>query len=177
MKRTLFSIAAILCASLVFFSCSKDDNSTVVDAQALTSFIDVQNANWGVTKDGNGNPDGLGYIASWNTDEITQEITDNGAVWIYYSFDDGNSYELAPSLSRSDENGNIFDFLAESGTNNGGYVTLTALKYTGNTNQAPKYTDPRLLVKIVSIPSSLYQAHKNVNKEDYNEVKRVFNLK
>lgn len=172
MKRTLFSIAAILCASLVFFSCSKDDNSTIVDAQALTSVFEVKNTDWQTSSAING------YDVTYNLTEITQDITDYGAVWVYYSFDDGISYELAPSLDRTDSKGNTFDFLAQTGTDNqGGYVVLSALKYTGNSNQAPQFSNPNILLKVVSIPSSLYQANKNVNKENYNEVKRVFNLK
>lgn len=173
MKRTLFSIAAILCASLVFVSCSKDDDTPYVDAQALTTVFEVHNSDWKATSDG------IGYATDkYDESEITASINDQGAVWIYFSFDDGNTYELAPSLSRSDINGNIFDFLAESGIDNvGGFIQLTALKNPGNTNQAPNYSSPNLVIKVVSIPSSLYNAHKNVNKEDYNEVKRVFKLK
>lgn len=174
MKRTLFSIAAILCASVVLFSCSKDNDPVYPDdSQALTSVFEVKNSDWATT-------DG-GFDVSFTLNEITGSITDNGAVWIYYSFNNGVSFELAPSLSRTDDSGNLFDFLAESGTDGSGadesgFVTLTALKYSGNTNAAPNFS-PNLLVKVVSIPSSLYNAHKNVNKEDYNEVKRVFNLK
>lgn len=170
MKRTLFSIAAILCASLVFVSCTKEYN-TINDAQALTSVFEIRTSDW--------KPSDLGFTTSFYMDEITPEITDQGAVWIYFSFDNGNSYELAPSLSRSDANGNIFDFLAESGTDpdNSGFIFLSALTYTGNTDVAPTYSNPPLVVKVVSIPSSVYMAHKNVNKENYNEVKRVFNLR
>ncbi|GAB3347446.1 hypothetical protein GCM10027566_01780 [Arachidicoccus ginsenosidivorans] len=171
MKRTLFSIAAILCASLVFVSCSKNDDTPYVDAQALTTVFEVHNSDWKATTDG------IGYTVKYDEPEITASINDKGAVWIYYSFDDGNTFELAPSLSRSDASGNIFDFLAESGIDNvGGFVTLTALSYANNTNKGPNYSGPNLVVKVVSIPSSLYNAHKNVNKEDYNEVKRVFKL-
>ncbi|SEA12465.1 hypothetical protein SAMN05192529_108162 [Arachidicoccus rhizosphaerae] len=171
MKRTLFSIAAILCASLVFFSCSKDNN-TVVDAQALTTVFEVKNSDWQTSSVVSG------YEVTFDMTEITASITDQGAVWVYYSFDNGISYELAPSLQRTDASGNTFDFLGQAGTDNqGGYVVLTALKYTGNSNQAPKFSNPNIVVKVVSIPSSLYQANKNVNKEDFNEVKRVFNLK
>jgi len=173
MKRTLFSIAAILCASLVFVSCSKNDDTPYVDAQALTTVFEVHNSDWKATTDESGNDC---FLITYDETEITSEITDKGAVWIYYSFDDGITYELAPSLAQMDKNGNMFDFTASSGTDDkGGLVTLKALKYTGNTTQAPNFS-PNLVVKVVSIPSSLYNAHKNVNKEDYNEVKRVFKL-
>lgn len=173
MKRTLFSIAAILCASLVFISCSKDDNHYPDDSsQALTSLFEVRNSDW-LNND-------LGFDVSFNLDEITRSITDQGAVWIYYSFDDGITFELAPSLQRTDTKGNTFDFLAEAGTGDAndhdGYVTLTALSYSGNSNAAPSF-NPNIYIKVVSIPSALYSAHKNVNKNDYNEVKRVFKLK
>ena len=170
MKRTLFSMMAILCASFVFFSCSKDNNTPVTDnSQALTSTFNVKSSDWSSTTGG--------YFVSYNLSELTQSINESGAVWIYYSFDNGGTYELAPSLSRTDKNGNIFDFLGESGyDNDGGYVTLTALSYTGNTSTAPNFNG-NLSIKVVSIPSSLYNANQNVNKEDYNSVKRTFNLK
>jgi|GEM_PF-3737426 len=173
MKRTLFSIAALVCASLVFFSCSKSDPVYTDDSQALTTVFEVKSADWQAVQGRNE------FSTGYNIDELTNSITESGAVWIYFSFDDGGTYELAPSLSRPDQNGNTFDFLAESGTDDQkqGFITLTALKYSGNTNAAPKFSSPNLVVKVVSIPSSLYQAHKNVNKENYNEVKRVFNLK
>jgi len=172
MKRTLFSIAALICASLVLFSCSKNDDAPYVDAQALTTVFEVNSTKWQATSDG------IGYVYEVVEPEITSSINDRGAVWIYYSFDDGNTWELAPSLSRSDDSGNIFDFLAESGIDDqGSFVRLTALKYSSNTNKAPNFTSPNLVIKVVSIPSSLYNAHKDVNKEDYNEVKCVFNLK
>lgn len=170
MKRTLFSIAAILCASFIFSSCSKDVNSPDNgDAQALTSVFTLKSSDWAAESGG--------FSATFDISEITASITDQGAVWIYYSFNNGTSYELAPALSRTDQAGNAFDLLAEGGTDDqGGYALLTALSYNGNTSAKPNFS-PALLVKVVSIPSSLVQAHPNVNKSNYNEVKSVFRLK
>ena len=172
MKKTLFSIAAILCASLVLFSCTKDHYYPDDSSQALTSLFKINPSQWAATSAGN-------FELSLNVDEITSSVTDQGAVWIYFSYDGGYSYELAPSLSIIDDNDNTFDFLAKSGDDDqGGYVTLTALPYSGNTNQKPGlFFDEQLRVKVVSIPSQLYQANKNVDKTNYNEVKRVFRLK
>ena len=171
MKRTLFSIAAILCASLLFFSCTKDHYYADDSSQALTSLFKISPSQWTKTSAGN-------YELSLNVDEITSSITDQGAVWVYFSYDGGYSYELAPSLDIIDDNDNAFDFLAKSGDDDqGGYVTLTALPYSGNTNQKPDlFYNEQLRVKVVSIPSQLYQANQFVDKRDYNQVKRVFRL-
>ncbi|UAY54490.1 hypothetical protein [Arachidicoccus terrestris] len=172
MKRTLFSIAAILCASVVLFSCSKDNDPVYPDdPQALTSVFNVKSSDWLSNDAGN-------YDVTFDMTEITESITDMGAVWIYYSFNGGNSYELAPSLTRTDDKGHSFDFLAESGDDTqGGYVLLTAVPYSDNSGVPSTFDGNQIQIKVVSIPSSLYNAHKNVNKEDYNEVRRVFNLK
>lgn len=172
MKRNLFTIAAILCVGLLFSSCSKDDinDGGGGDSQAITSLINISNSNWAKS--------GSGYSFTFDEPEITQNITDLGAVWVYYSFDDGISYELAPSLGYSDDADNTFDFLATPGTDDqGGFVTLTATPYSGNSNAGPKFSNPAILVKIVSIPSAQLESHPNVNKADYNQVKRAFNLK
>ena len=175
MKRTLFSIAAILCASVVLFSCSKDNDPVYPDdSQALTSVFKVKSSDWLSNDAGN-------YDVTFDISEITESITNIGAVWIYYSFNGGNSYELAPSITRTDDKGHSFDFLAESGDDiqqgGSGYVLLTAVPYSTNTGVPSTFDGNQIQVKVVSIPSSSYNAHKNVNKEDYNEVRRVFNLK
>ena len=172
MKRTLFSIAAILCASLLLFSCTKEKYYPDDSSQALTSLFEIRPSQWSLTDAGN-------YEIALDIQEITSSITDQGAVWIYYSYDGGYSYELAPSLAIIDDNDNSFDFLAKSGDDDqGGYAILTAIPYVDNTNAKPDvFFGENMRVKIVSIPSQLYQANKNVNKADYNEVKRVFRLK
>lgn len=171
MKRTLFSIAAILCASMVLFSCSKDDNNYPDNSQALTSSFNLKTTDWQKNDAGN-------YDVTFDLGEITKSINDVGAVWVYYSFNGGVSYELAPSITRTDDKGHTYDFLAESGLDDvGGYVMVTAIPYT-NTAVAPyTFNQTDIILKVVSVPSALYNANKNINKADYNEVRKVFNLK
>lgn len=166
MKRNLFTIAAILCVGLLFSSCSKDVVHDGGDSQAVTSVFDISKGDW----DGSNGS----FTIVESLPELTTSITDLGAVWIYFSYDGGNHYELLPSIGIQDDSGNVFDFAGDQGDDNDdtdGYITLYA---NGSGNAAP---NKEIRVKVVSIPSTTLSSHPNVNKADYNAVKRAFNLK
>ncbi|AYD46772.1 hypothetical protein [Arachidicoccus soli] len=168
MKKTLFAFAALIGCGLLFGSCTKTVHDNNSGLEALTTTFSLNQSSW--TKNSNGN-----YSVTKTITDITSDITDYGAVWIYLSYDGGNTYELLPSNGVVDDNNNSYDFIGSSGDNNdgsAGFVNLYA--YTSTTSPAPNMA---IKVKVVSIPSSLSQSSASVDFKNYNEVKRVFNLK
>lgn len=168
MKKTLFSILAIVSIGLFLASCTK----TVADngADAVTSVFDIKASDWSGS--------GGSYTIVQPLSELTTNITDQGAVWIYFSYDGGAHYELLPSIGIGDANStHFYNFAADQGDDNNntdGYVTLYANQTDNGADAKPNLS---IRVKVVSIPSSLMSAHPNVDKTNYNEVKSVFKLK
>lgn len=171
MKRYLFTtVAAILCAGLLFSSCGKDD---VIhddgDSGAITSLYTIEPGQW--KSEGNGI-----YSNDNNTlDELTENITDQGAVLIFLADQSTESdaliYASAPKLGVPDISGDFsYDFQADA---TDGSVLVSATGYPASATRP----DFPVYVKVVSIPSALLEAHPNVNMKDYNSVKRAFNIK
>ncbi|MGF7232475.1 hypothetical protein [Arachidicoccus sp.] len=163
MKKILFAVAAFIGVGLLFTNCTKTvhDSSDGSGSQALTELFTIKASDW---QGSNGN-----YTYGVNLSSFDQDIHDNGAYWAYISFDNGASYEL---LSTSN---NIYTFYAtfDKDPNSSAYgVTIQAIG--SSTDPAPNMS---ILIKVVSIPSSMVQQTANVDFKDYNQVKRVFNLK
>ena len=169
MKKTLCSIAAILCVGLLFSSCKKEVIHDGGDSQALTSLYTIEPSDW--VSEGNG----VFHNDNNGLDELTEDITDQGAVLIFIADNatDANAliYSGSSKFGVWDNEGEFFyDFTSDA---TDGSVRILAV---GNTSSAPRPDFP-LYIKVVSIPSSLIAQHPNVNTKDYNEVRRVFNLR
>lgn len=173
MKKICLTLLAVVCAGILFTSCTKKeyvDSNGGQDYTAYATVFDIGKTSWQWD-----NTSKI-YTITKTIDDITSDITDKGAVWIYFSYNGGNDYEQLPSNGYVDNSGNSFDFIGSSGDNNdgkAGHVTLVALPYSGNSNSAP---DVDIKVKVVSIPSSTVNQISNVNPKDYNAVKAALHL-
>jgi hypothetical protein len=161
MKKFLVIAAIILVGGTAFTGCTKDyiTNTTVTGAEPYTMRFTLTQSSW--QYDSNNDY----YYVALQDPNLTADITDNGAVFIYISLDGGNSFELLPSMYN-----NGYDFMGAAG--DGGF-TIYAYP-NGTTTTAPSFT---IDVKEVNIPSSLQNQTTGVNFSDYNAVKKAFHLK
>lgn len=161
-KKFLMAVAIVLAGSAVFTSCTKQYNITQTSngAEALTVRDTLTQSSWSYNSSTNG------YYVVLQDTSLTQDITANGAVWIYISLDDGQNYELLPSNYN-----NGYDFVGIAG--DGGF-TVYAFPADSTVTAAPNF---QIIVKEVNIPSSLQNKAAGVNVKDYNAVKKAFNLK
>ncbi|HEY0298976.1 MAG TPA: hypothetical protein VGB84_07130 [Arachidicoccus sp.] len=163
MKKVSLALMAILGFGLLFTSCTKkeyvDSNS---DLQAITSHFTISPQDWQSTGDGS-------YAYGVNLQELDQDIVQNGAIWTFISFDNGNNYE---SISTS-YNGYTFYGPAGQDTNGNYGVTIDAVGST-TTSAAPNFS---VIIKVVSIPSTESSQLSNINFKDYNAVKTALHLK
>ena len=171
MKTLKFTgiISAIL-LMLSITSCKKDKYQPVGDygnANVISSNTVTLNA-WSTLSD-----DGVNFHFESNVlwGEITQEIVDNGAVMVYFKFIGSDWIALPFTISDdnySSLNMNYYFSVGEVNIQATGFddlIDYNASDFNGTT------------VRVVVITQEGRMSHPNVDLSNYEEVKRVFNLK
>jgi hypothetical protein len=118
MKIFASALLLMLCFSLG--SCTKEVTNVVNQAFSI-NFPIPANA-WVRTTDGKG------YTTSLNVPEITPNITDNGGVIVYLSFDGGDTYEALPE---------VFNGVSYGTYHGDGFVNIDLYSTTGGTLASP----------------------------------------
>lgn len=162
-------ISAIM-LMLTITSCKKDKYQPVGDygnANIISSNTLTLN-NWSVVND-----DGVNFefetTVLWG--EITQEIVDNGIVMVYIKF--SSSDWIALPFSFSDDN---YSSLSINYSFSVGQVDISVLGFDDvNDHNASEFNGTTARVVVMSQEGRM--SHPNVDLTDYEEVKRVYNLK
>lgn len=166
----------LVCGTMIIASCSKDKYQPKGDYQPkgnygnanITSSTTVTLNNWANDYD-----DGINYeyssTVTWAS--ITQDIKDKGIVMVYA--DDGSgSWQALPYTDAGDDYYSAsFNFSFKVGS-----VKVIANGFDDTGSPAPSDFSG-LIVRVVAISTASRMANPNVDLKNYNEVKKVFNLK
>ena len=102
--------------------------------------------------------------ASFSVPAITADVVNNGTIQVFIGDGTGNQWSAMPfSLT-----GVEFNYT---------YSLQTIIFQVTQSNMNPPNNPGTQQFKIVVIPSAMRKAHPNVNYHNYEEVKKVFNLK
>lgn len=167
--KSSFLFIALLASATIFNGCAKDGATGPAgkDGNAnVTSSNTVTLNNWSSDFD-----DGTDYTysstISWAS--ITQAIKDKGIVMVYAD-DKAGSWVALPYTDAGTGYSSTLNFYVKVGS--------VKIEYTGYDSPSPGTSSLNgTIVRIVAIASSSREAHPNVDLKNYNEVKKVFNLK
>lgn len=163
MKKILVAAAIVLVGSAIFTSCTKKyvtEGSNSNDNSAYSMTYTLTQSSWQYD---NSN---ACYYVSLQDQNLTSDITDNGAVWIYISLDGGNNYELLPSMSNQG-----YNFIGIAG--DGGF-TIDAFPVDATVTAAPNF---QIIVKEVNIPGLNQNQAASVNFKDLKSVEKTYVIK
>ena len=171
-KIILFLSAAFIFSSTVMVSCKKNYITTdTQQLQALTDIFSIKASDplWKQNSDGYFvYKDSLPNLATYDnfgTATANTNINDSGAVFIYFSKDTGNSYQLLPAL-----NINGYNF---SGISSDGNVEIQAAPVFASITTAPDFL---INIKVVSIPSVIAFKTLNFEPQNYNATMKALHL-
>ena len=131
MKKIVLLLA--ICGGLFMASCTKQYTQVVPNQ---TVYADLTPTNWTATSSGTADS------VLINTPEIDQYFNAHGAVDVYFTFDNGSSYEQIPE---------VYNSISFSYTYTAGGVALYAQTASGT---LPTSAPAALTAKIVLIPSN-----------------------
>lgn len=185
--QTLTMIAAIFFAAMIFtFSngCKKETgpagpagtngtNGTNGNANVISSSTFALN-NWvDLTNDGTNFQ--CSNAISWSA--ISQDIKDKGIVMVYLQ-DNSNLEWIALPYSSSFSLGGGYGSVFYSFGINVGLIKIYATGFAdAGSLSSSDFNSYNFIVRAVAIPSSSRMAHPEVDLNNYEEVKKVFNLK
>ncbi len=175
--KTFLSVIAII-TSFAFSSCVKDGpvgpqgpagtNGTNGNANVTSLIYQVATSvNWSISSGSNPY-----YYANFQDNDLTQAIHDNGSVQVFFSIDNGTTYEAVPYTYVASTNyymsfTTVVDYVQVAWNYGGGTLGSDPNTVFGATCQ----------FKVICIAAGARLAHPNVNYKNYQEVKKAFNLK
>lgn len=174
MKRSFLFITALFAIILtVMVSCKKTYITT--DTQQLQALTDTFSINasdtlwkWNSDKEYFAYKDSLPNLSTYDStgaESANTNINDSGAVFIYFSTDEGVSYQMLPAL-----NINGYNF---SGISSDGNVEIQAAPVSASTTTAPNFL---INIKVISIPSVIAFKTLNFEPQDYSATIKALHL-
>lgn len=173
MKRPILLAAVAFFIFILMLSCKKNYITTQTQQlQALTDTFSIKasDPSWKWNSD-NGYfayKDSLANLAAYDStgaESANTNINDSGAVFIYFSVDTGNSYQMLPAL-----NINGYNF---SGISSDATVEIQAAPVSASTTAAPDFL---VNIKVVSIPSVIGFKTLNFEPQDYSATMKALHL-
>lgn len=173
MKKTILSF---LIAAAVISGCKKETvtgptgpaGTNGINGNANVSSFTVTTNNWATIFD-----DGTDYwyekTVAWAG--ITQDIKDKGVIMVYVDDGAGGWIALPYSVSLTDVS-NSLNFYVSTGS-----VTIRVTGYDISFGSPGAFAYNGSVFRIVAIASSIRMQHPSINWNDYQEVKKVFDLK